>query len=153
MVEIFVGQNFLHFSKICHFRPTKFCPIRFEILTYLTRQNLHSMPVCYLSFQIEIESPLILFGHVYPKKTEVSNVLRIFEGNFWKSLEFLSFHEKITILTKKACYRGQPATVVEIRNLKPVGFFPTKFGAHHGWVLRKFLKSASSRTLLIQIKT
>ena len=26
-------------------------------------------------------------------------------------------------------------------------------GAHHGWALRKFLKSTSSRTLLIQIKT
>ena len=42
--------------------------------------------------------------------------------------------------------------MVEIRNLKPVGFFPKKFSAHHGWALRKFLKSTSSRTLLIQIK-
>ena len=35
-VKLFVGRNFCHFKKFCHFRPTKSRPIRY--LTYILRR-------------------------------------------------------------------------------------------------------------------
>ena len=76
-----------------------------------------------------------------------------FNENYRNTVIKFSYKYRHRSIFYQILYFPVTVAVVKIRNWKPVGFFPRKFGAPHGWALRKFLKSTSSRTLLIQIKT